>query len=525
MSKIRFNEDWFHFFHSRYENKIKVDEKYLKDFIFQYKDTQITDFSINVNGRISSFPSKVLESFTDKYTAKTENGKPVDYTQTYAALVYDIFIRQGLDMYKIWIDALREIDIRPWISVRMNDCHCNQMDTHLLMSEFAHQNAQLKRVRHRVPDKSIVRQSDDAFYWDDCFDYAKAEVRNQMRDYITEVLERYDIDGLELDFTRELPCFAIGFEPQGRAIMTQFLTAIKELTYNFSKIRGHEIQLSVLVNAMPQNNYDWGLDVVDWARKGLVESVIALPRWKTVDTDIPVRMWKDLLSPYHVAFAAGNQILTADCPDTFGYTSTLETTIGAAAVYRSFGADFTYIYNHMDMFYNGYPCVKPWLPDEDACTKVLVPEKLSKLFKTAGDKDMLIHAKRRHFLSFHDFPMYWEKQTARLPIYCDDPLRYEFVRINVGEVPENAKMYLLIGVESQSDINKSSFSIRVNNAPVSFETFFSLSDVCSSWKFKINNPYAIQDHAVIEITTAKESFKIVHMEIMIEPEENTVCQV
>lgn len=518
MSKIRFNEDWFHFFHSRYSGNIRVDKQYLKDFIYQYRDTQITDFSMNVNARVSSFPSRVLQSFSDKYLIKEENGRPVDYTRSFAALAYDIFVRQGLDMYKIWIEALREIGIRPWISVRMNDCHANISETNILLSDFYHAHPEIRRVKHRIPDPSLKRVADDAMYFEDCYDYGLDVVRDQMFAYIEEVFGRYDMDGLELDFTRELPSFAIGAEARGREIMTAFLGKIKTLADMYSEKRGRAIEISVLVNSCPVRNYEWGLDVVEWARRGYVNSVIALPRWQSTDTNIPVKLWKDLLSQYGVEFAAGNQILISDDPREYGYTGTLETDLGAIAVYRSAGADFTYIYNHMDMFYSGYPQTKRWINDDDLCEKVLHPDKLKKLFTTAGDKELTIHSRRRHLASFHDFPLYYEKQTSPLPLACDDSRIYRFVKINIGDVPDGARMHIIIGTKSENELEPVDLNIRVNNKPVAYCEVSALSETCFGWMFEIDNDGTLQKSAVAEISTTGKAFDVVHAEIMVTPQ-------
>ena len=82
--KIMFNEDWIHFLWTRFENNIDVTEDVLREFIYQYKDTQVTDFAINMNGTVSSYPSKTRESFCDKFLAREENGVAVNYSNTYA---------------------------------------------------------------------------------------------------------------------------------------------------------------------------------------------------------------------------------------------------------------------------------------------------------------------------------------------------------------------------------------------------------------------------------------------------------
>ncbi len=112
-----FNEDWVHFLWTRYDYSMPVDEEALKNFIYQCKGTQITDFCLNVNGTVSSAKSRVLGTFNQRYHLKNENNTSVNYENTYAGTAYEIIEKQGLDQYKIWVDALREIGIRPWISV------------------------------------------------------------------------------------------------------------------------------------------------------------------------------------------------------------------------------------------------------------------------------------------------------------------------------------------------------------------------------------------------------------------------
>lgn len=112
-----YNEDWIHFVWTRYEAGIEVTEKTLKDYVYSLKDTQITDFAMNINGTVSTADSKIFETFADKYLATEENGIPVNYKNTFAREVYKIIHEKKLDMYQVWIDALKEVGINPWISV------------------------------------------------------------------------------------------------------------------------------------------------------------------------------------------------------------------------------------------------------------------------------------------------------------------------------------------------------------------------------------------------------------------------
>ena len=82
--RVVLNEDWIHFLWTRYEKNTEVTESTLRNFIYQYKNTQITDFTMNVNGSVSTFPSEIFDNFCNKYKRKTENGENVDYTNTFA---------------------------------------------------------------------------------------------------------------------------------------------------------------------------------------------------------------------------------------------------------------------------------------------------------------------------------------------------------------------------------------------------------------------------------------------------------
>jgi hypothetical protein len=496
--KIMFNEDWVHFLSTRYKMKVEVTEEYLRDFIRQYRDTQITDFSLNVNGRLSSFPSKVLQSFSDKYPQKTENGKAVDYSDSFARLAYNIFIEKNLDMYQIWIDSLREINIRPWISVRFNDCH-----TGLFLTEFYNRNPNLRRVNYR----------EACGYFDNCFDYSHSEIRTMMTNYIREAMERYDVYGLEIDFTRELMSFKPGFETQGIAIMNRFMGDVKSILQEAGRQHGHNIKLSVLVNASPETNYNSGFDVTQWAADGLIDIVVALPRWETVNADIPVQIWKKLLTPYGVKFAAGHQILLSPYPGGKVAPSCVDTVIGNTATYLTNGADFTYLYNYMDH-------TETLLPNSDFEQNALKKENLKKIFRTVGDKQLACNSRRRHVLTYNDYPDYWERITARLPIECHKKEGFESARVPVGEIPTEAEVYVIMGVSAKELLGKDDFEIYVNCQPVFLSSIEIIeTNVCDDpgYAFKIENHSDIMNYAVIEFRTTGKSFDVNYIEIFVNP--------
>lgn len=517
MKKIMFNEDWTHFLYNRIARNIAITREEIENFIYQYKDTQITDFSMNVNAQIASFPSKVMENFLDKYYAVEEEGVPVDYKDNdICRSMHIIYEKLGIDLYSCWINALRKINIRPWISVRMNDCHHNWQIHHVMISEKSRTRKDWYRVKHRQPPVGMQRANEDFYYWDKCFDYANPEVRNYMLDFISEVLERYDIDGLELDFTRELPSFAIGYEAAGREIMTNFVSSVKEMVDRIGKKRNKKIYLQTMIGADPETVYDWGYDFFAWARKGLIDSLVAIPRWETVYTELPVRFWKELLSPYKVEFAAGNQILTCDYPGGKESSSTLETALGTACAYRSQGADFTYLYNFMD--YSGYEFGEKWFRDEKRNETVIRPHNLSQMLKSSGEISTMLNKRRRHLVSFNDFPNLWNKPVSRLPFECNDTNVYQIIRVMVGEVPVDSNIKLMFGIRSSDLLEDSNFTVFVNTVKCRLSDVFCVDEESglTAYTFDVPDGIVIKDYIVAEIKNNNAPFTVEHIEADIE---------
>lgn len=487
------------------------------EWAYDYSDAEwVKKFSwMNVNAQVASYPSKIIESFLSKYYAVEQEGRPVNFKDDHRARVMKyIYEDLGIDMYSLWIDCLNEIGVNPWLSFRTNDCHKNWIRDNILVGKDCRTRKDLYRVTHREPDPSIELTDDDFYYWDKCFDYAIPEVREKMLALIEEALDRYGVYGIELDFTRELPAFKLGYEAQGRAIMTQFVADVRKLLGKFEERRNKEIKLQVMVGADPQVVYNFGYDVTEWAKQGLIDSVVAISRWETIYNETPVRFWKQLLSPYKVEFAAGNQILTCETPDKKpGTPATLETDMGAIAVFRSQGADFTYLYNRMD--HSGYQFGEKWFADETRNETVIEPHNLKQLFAIGGTPEKVINSNRRHLVTFYDFPNAWDKRISKLPFVCEDSRYCEIVRIMTGAVPEDAVVKIMLGVESEKELSNEDFNIIVNAKKCTLSEIYAKDETGKYFAYTFDVPSGIEyfDYAIAEISCMSIPFTVTHIEI------------
>ena len=338
----------------------------LYPFMDIYLNTQITDVLINNFCQFSLTPSKVFSSSSDIYLRTVENGVPCDHKEKHKG-IHKLLTEYGLDAYGIWVDRCNQTGLKPWMTIRMNDCHCPDDITCFLRSDFFYEA--------RDNGWNIGKQYG---YYRYCFDYAVPEVRQKMLDYIEEQLDRYDVGGLELDFMREPYCFDYINNKNCIPIMNDFIRNVKKIVTEAEKKHGHKIEISARLMRDIDQNLVLGFDARTWAREGLVDSITPTPRWDTIDSDMPLAVWKKELP--QIDIFAGME------SNTYNLGSDVPTILGFAANYLTDGVDGINLYNQF---------VNPHTPPE-----YLVGRK--EIFSTCASLETLKDKKLRHVQTFQD---------------------------------------------------------------------------------------------------------------------------
>ncbi len=84
-------------------------------------------------------------------------------------------------------------------------------------------------------------------------DFAHEEVREHRFQIIKEMIERYDLDGIELDFQRHGFYFRQSRIADGMPLMTELIQRIRGVFDDFEQRRGHPICLMVRVPSWNRN--------------------------------------------------------------------------------------------------------------------------------------------------------------------------------------------------------------------------------------------------------------------------------
>lgn len=144
---------------------------------------------------------------------------------------------------------------------------------------------------------------------DRALDYSHPEVAEYRKAQVAEILEKYAVDGIDLDFTRFKPWFRPGAERHGAPRMTALVRQLRAMT------RMHGKTLSARFEYDPQACLASGLDVADWLAEGLLDQV-TLGGIGDHTPDAPVDWWVAQAHPVGCAVFPGIEGQLHWCPSS-----------------------------------------------------------------------------------------------------------------------------------------------------------------------------------------------------------------
>ncbi len=103
--------------------------------------------------------------------------------------------------------------------------------------------------------------------------YSVEGVRNFLFEIMEEVANRFDIDGIEFNFTRLAECFPIGKAEESHSIMTSFVRRVRKMLDEAGKKKERELILGVRVPQQLEGCKKMGFDVPTWIEERLIDYV------------------------------------------------------------------------------------------------------------------------------------------------------------------------------------------------------------------------------------------------------------
>jgi hypothetical protein len=349
--------------------------------IDMFLGTQVTTIMLSPNvGQSVAYPSRAGEmSHTVEITPdeRARIHKAMGETTADAAEgVAQLWKEKHLDPFGLLVERAVAKGFETFASFRMNDVH--------MVSMREGQGPYTDAFYRQHPEWRVPGS------WG--LNYAIPEVRRHRLAQLEELIRRYPLDGLELDFHRGLPYFpgegdafagrpgniaptpwsprvARGF-PQEFAeasapIMTEFVREVREMTQRVARERGRRILLAARVPSSLSGCRHGGLDPVAWHRERMLD-FLTVGHFLHLFFNLPIAEFK-LALPGLKVYASVDYVVGGPRLDGYFYPrdATAEIYRGATSALFAKGADGVYLFNMFACRENGPdPKGKDWTHGE-----------------------------------------------------------------------------------------------------------------------------------------------------------------
>jgi hypothetical protein len=266
--------------------KEPVTPEHVDAMVDEVADAGVETLLTCVNDQTTCFPSRTWQTLWDGYT-EGDRSFFVDVPEERIAN-REHYIQQAkrladqCDYLERSLARCRQRGLTPGLSMRMNDMHGGGEGPRSHMrSRFYQENPQFH-----------VKCIEPRGYAREALDYSHTQVRDNAMALIRELVEHYDHDLLELDFTR----FAFYFDrsniDEHCEIMTAFLRDVREMI----AASGRNITLIPRIASNPGAARQLGFDVAAWAREGLVDG-ITVSQFINTGWEMPLDHFRELIGP------------------------------------------------------------------------------------------------------------------------------------------------------------------------------------------------------------------------------------
>ena len=227
-------------------------------------DTLLFSFG---SGNVAEYQSNVLEwpgeadRFRFPESRTWHGGVEVDPKDQY--LNPKSLADSGHNPPRIIVDECRRRGMRAFVSLRMNDIHDGQHPRGTLP------NPELPTFKRLNPDWLVP----DLDWWS-ALNFEVAPVRELKLRVIEEFFDRWDFDGIELDWLRHTLYFPRGLEREKGKYLTEFMRAVRRSLKQRAAGRGRPIEIAVRVPERVEWCLEGGFEVPTWIREGLVDILI-----------------------------------------------------------------------------------------------------------------------------------------------------------------------------------------------------------------------------------------------------------
>lgn len=295
-----------------------------------------------------------------------------------------------------------------------------------------------------------------SYWWQGMWNLESAGLRAHKVEVLRELATQYDLDGIQIDFARHIPCLPVGRQWELRHHVTAFLRSVRVMLLEVAAARGRPFFLAARIPETLEGCRIDGFDVQAWSEQNLVD-ILTLG---TRTMDVHVEAFRKIV---------GTTIQLQPCFDdhhtTDGYRyASIEYLRGVFANHWQRGADSVMTFN--------WAVAKPELARAIGGEVAPLTHQIG--FKELGDlrtlaqKNKIYAVERRGGYPWADGYLN-RNDTAPLPfLFSQDELKQSFILTisDPSQVGTELSVVALIFNADEAD----EFNFRLNGANVAMTT-------------------------------------------------------
>lgn len=357
-----------------------------------------------------SWPSKVLERCYDLMAKMLTT---VDYKLN-EDVMYSLHMK-GIDYLPLFIQKAHAQGLMFVASFRMNDTHIKSHPHSFMSPEFwkIHQH-------YRIWDATDAKS-----YYNAALDYSFPQVRNRYRDAIVEMASEYDVDGIELDFTRSPYFFQPSEAWRKRTILTRFVREVRDALKRIGAERKRPLILILRIPSRERVLTTAGIDARQWIKERLAPILVVselsanfnqdIGPWRTLCRQAGVLLYPDACAGPAAAYNAdfySPLVRNPLAPRHDGQCRSSSDDVENEAICAKRGAAQNLLAQQPDGIYLfNFPC---WLADGKNIMRTDAPafRRVVALLWELGSLKTLAR-KDKHYTFYMDLPIYVEANRPR----------------------------------------------------------------------------------------------------------------
>jgi hypothetical protein len=239
-------------------------DAFLEKVYAPLEETQVGALFWCVGEHAARWESDVLELLGDVHGRRYENVQSYVFTENVRQM-----LERGEDPQEALIRRGHELGLHVYASVRMNDNHFNGAQV-ADIGKLHHTELTQMRITH--PEWLLGDTTSEWFALS--WNFAVPEVREHRYAHIKEICERYDWDGVELDWQRHAFHLPKDDAYRLRYVLTDLQRAVRRMTNDLAKRRGRPFSVAARVAGTLEMCRNIGYDIPVWVEEGLVDILI-----------------------------------------------------------------------------------------------------------------------------------------------------------------------------------------------------------------------------------------------------------